>query len=124
MPWQPPSLSLKWGSYVKPDEQSQLFVVQAVQAALGGSGGTQIITKRLALNKLKQAGVFEIENISAVLESLQEEADENANRELDAAKAALDAQAGAQRPGKDAPPNASGSGGGGGRPPSGKVDAR
>ena len=73
MPWQPPSLTLKWGAYVKPDEQSQLFMVQGVQAALGGSGGTAIITKRIALEKLKQAGVFEIENVSAVLEALEEE---------------------------------------------------
>lgn len=76
MPWQPPSLTLRWGSYVKPDEQSQLYMVQAVQGALGGSGGVAVITKRIALEKLKQAGVFEIENVSAVLESLDEEAQE------------------------------------------------
>lgn len=73
MPWQPPSLTLQWGAYVKPDEQSQLFMVQAVQAALGGSGGTAVITKRMALEKLNQAGVFDIENVSAVLDALDEE---------------------------------------------------
>lgn len=73
MPWQPPSLTLRWGAYTKPDEQAQLYMVQAVQGALGGAGGKQIITKRIGLEKLKQAGVFEIENVSAVLDAVDEE---------------------------------------------------
>lgn len=88
MPWQPLSLTLKWGAYVKPDEQSQLFMIQGVQEALGGVGGKPCITRRMALEKLRDAGVFEIENISAVLDGL----DEEAQQALEQAQAQMAAQ--------------------------------
>lgn len=101
MPWIPPSLTLRWGPYSKPDADEQGKVVNAVVAAKNNG----LATQQMALEKLKQAGVFEFESAAAVMAALEEEAKKkaeedaaNAQRELDAAIAQIDAKAGAQRP--------------------------
>jgi hypothetical protein len=119
-----PTLQVQWGAYFKPDPTEQLAVVQMTQAALGGgaAGGEPLITKRIAVERLKP--IFGIENVDAVLKDLEKEADERAQRELDAATAQIDAQARAQGLGQDAGGDAAGATGGGGRPASGKDNAR
>jgi hypothetical protein len=74
--WQSPSLLVKWGPYFKTDPQEQLQVIQMVQAALGktNAGGMQLISKRHAVEKI--ADMFGIENIDAMLKTLEEEEQE------------------------------------------------
>jgi hypothetical protein len=50
--------------------------VQTVQAALGGTAGTPLITTQLAVEKLRQSGVFDIDNVGAIIEELQKQAEE------------------------------------------------
>lgn len=115
-----PSLSVKWGDYDKPDPEEESKIVTTVRTAMGGgsSGGDPLITKRIALEKIR--GVFPIENVEAVLEELEKESEERADRELEAAKAVLDAEASAFGAGKAPGANAAGKGGDSGRPPSGQ----
>jgi hypothetical protein len=86
MPWQPPSLSVRWGAYQKPDAEEQTKTVQAVEGALGANKGVKIITTRLALEKLKQAGVLEIDNVEAVLAELEKEQTDADNKAREDAK--------------------------------------
>lgn len=82
-----------------------------------------LITRRHAIEKI--APIFGIENIEAALDELEREREENAQRELDAATAALDAEARAFGTGPNAgaqPPGKGGDSGrtqGGQKPPGG-----
>ncbi|HVJ19918.1 MAG TPA: hypothetical protein VM686_31100 [Polyangiaceae bacterium] len=105
---------MKWGSYFAPDVAEQKQVVELVAAARTAKQ----ITGRMAMEKL--APVFGVENIEAALTELEEENDAAAQRELDAATAALDAEARARRAGQDPPAGPTAPSGGGGRPPSGQ----
>lgn len=100
MTWSPPNLTLKWGPYTKPDAEEQLKAVQTVQAALGGTAGVPIITMQLAVEKLRQSGVFDIDNVAAVIEELEAKAAEKkaedeatAERDLDHAVTQIQAKA-------------------------------
>ncbi len=117
MPWQSPSISVKWGRFFKPDPAEEQQIVATCQEALGGKGGTPTITLRQAVEK--QAAIFGTENVDAALEELEKERDERAQRELDATTAALDAEARAQRSVQNAKGGPSGTSGGGGRPKGG-----
>ncbi len=107
MPWQSPTITVKWGAYFQPDPADEKLIVDTVVAAAPHT------TKRMRMEKL--APLFGIENVEAALEELEEEQNADAERELDATTAALNAEARAFGAGKGAPPKptaASGSGGG------------
>jgi hypothetical protein len=89
MSWQVPSLSLKWGPYNKPEPEEQLKTMQVVQQGLGGAAGKQVFTLQMGIEKLRQEGVIDVDNIEALIEQIEKERDEQAERELDAATAAL-----------------------------------
>jgi hypothetical protein len=90
MPWQPPSLTVRWGSYRKPDPEEQLQMVQAIVQAMGGP--TKLLTVRLALEKLRDAGVIDADNLEAVIAELKkEQAEADAKAEADADRAVNDA---------------------------------
>lgn len=90
MPWNPPSLTLKWGPYTKPDPEEQLNTVRTVQEALAG---TPLITLRLGVEKLRQGGVFDIDNVDAVIEELEAKAGEQAAKDEAAAARDLEHEA-------------------------------
>jgi flagellar biosynthesis/type III secretory pathway protein FliH len=50
-----------------------------VQEALGGSAGTQLVTLRVAVEKI--APIFGIENIDAALDALEEELEQKAEQQ-------------------------------------------
>jgi len=70
MAWTSPSLQLRWGPYFRPDPEEQNKVVGMVRGALAGDGGA-LITKRHAVEKI--AAIFEIENVDAALEAIEDE---------------------------------------------------
>jgi hypothetical protein len=111
MAWQSPTITVKWGSYFQADPAEEKLIIDGVVAAAPHT------TKRMRMEKL--APVFGIENVEAALEELEEEQTADADRELQATKAILDAEAGAQRSIQAAKPGPAKPGGGGGRPPSG-----
>lgn len=81
MPWQPPSLTVTWGAYRKPDPEEQKQTVDGVAVMLGANKGVRIITREIALEKLRDAGVIDFESTEKVIEDLdteQDEADEKA----------------------------------------------
>lgn len=111
MPWQAPSLTVKWGPYRKPDPEEQVQVVEAVMAAMGAP--TKLLPLRIALEKLRDGGVLNADNLQAVIDELKKEqaeadakADADADRQVNdaiaIADAAAKAKAGAAGPG--APP--------------------
>lgn len=70
--WRPPSLSVIWGPFFRPDTaEQQLTVAMVVQAWVAGGAGN-LITRRMALEKLKD--VFPYESEEAILKQLEEEA--------------------------------------------------
>lgn len=85
-----PSLTVKWGSYAKPDPDEESKIVTTVRTAFGGgaTGGQPLITKRAAVEKL--APVFGIENVTAFLEALEEEAEEKAKADAEQSQAELE----------------------------------
>lgn len=68
--WQPPSLTLRWGPYTRPDPQEQQQLVTAVVAAINGG----LMTRRMGVEKLAADGVVVIENVGAVVEELEAQA--------------------------------------------------
>lgn len=72
-----PDLTLVWGGYSKPDPEDEQKTVSAVKAAYEAG----VITRRMALEKLKSANVFHIENIDAALAELDGEAARASKRE-------------------------------------------
>lgn len=126
MPWQAPSLVVKWGPYTKPSPEEQLQTVQAVEQALGSP--TKLITRKVGIEKLRDGGVIDVEDVQdmeAELDKEQAAADakarENAKNQLADAAAvqsqteARGAAARGQQPGDAPPPK----GGDRGRPPIG-----
>ncbi len=67
MTWCPPSISLRWGAYFKPDADDD---AKAVDTAIKARDG-KIITLRSAVESVK--GTFNIENVDQYLEALEEE---------------------------------------------------
>jgi hypothetical protein len=77
-----PSLHIKWGSYSKPDPTEEKSIVDMVRIALGGSGGGEpIITKRVAVETIRP--FFNIENVDALLDELEEEAQARQDKALE-----------------------------------------
>ncbi len=74
--WQPPTIQVIWGEYFKPDPDDQQKIINMVIAALGSP--IPVLTVRLALQKL--APIFGIENIAAIEEQLEAEAQIRAER--------------------------------------------
>jgi hypothetical protein len=71
--WRPPSISVLWGPFFRPDTaEQQLTVAMVVQAWVAGGAGN-LITRRMALEKLKE--VFPYESEEAILQQLDEEAE-------------------------------------------------
>lgn len=75
--WVSPLIQVKWGPYFKPDPADQKVVIDLAVAAINGG----LITKRIAVEKI--ASIFDIENVDAVLESLEEEAQETHDSDLE-----------------------------------------
>lgn len=72
--WLPPSLSIIWGPFFRPDiAEQQLTVAMVVQAG-------HLITRSMGLEKLKT--VFPFENVDLILKQLEEEAQERAKGDL------------------------------------------
>lgn len=77
-----PLLFVRWSrGFLSPGVDEEKTTVDAVVAARGGA----LITKRMALEKLKS--VFPIDNVDQALEELEEEATENQARAVENAKA-------------------------------------
>lgn len=81
MTWQPPTLTLRWGAYFRPDPEDESKVVTTVIAAKNAG----LITIRSAVEKLRRP--FEIENVSQYVEQLEEEAEERQAKAVENAKA-------------------------------------
>lgn len=131
MPWNPPSITVKWGPYSSPDPAEQKAVVETVQLALGAGGTAPLITPRMGVEKLNQDGVFDIDDVDKLLDELEqakieqeEKQAEQAQRELDAAITQIDAKARAGGSPPDAPGKPAGPPGNSGRPPSGQNNTR
>ena len=102
MPWLDPSLTLKWGPYQKPDAEEQQAIATSVKTLLDAG----LITKSMALEKLKSAGIIDVENIAAVVEELEHEAEEAQQKAMEMAQQQPPAQpepsiGGNQRPDGD-----------------------
>lgn len=105
--WQPPALRVKWGPYFPQDPDEQKNVVMLVQAARGKGqgldGADPLITRRMAVEIVAPA--LGIENVDAMMDALEEEAQADADaaaERLKQSQAAFAAAGGAQR---QAPPN-------------------
>lgn len=75
--WQPPSLSLIWPPFFRSDMTEEQQVVSTTALALQSN----MITKRMALEKLRS--VYPFENIENVLEQLEEQAEEMAEHSVE-----------------------------------------
>ena len=89
MPWLDPVVSLRWGPYTRLDGDEQQAVVTLTRTAKDAG----LITTRMAVEKLADAGVFDIDNVDATLEALATERVEREQRAMAAAdeQAARDA---------------------------------
>lgn len=80
-----PSLTVQWGDYDKADPEEESKIVTTVRTALGGAGGGEpLITRRLALQKIRT--VFGVENVDAVLDELEQEGAERQEKALEQAQ--------------------------------------
>ena len=77
--WQPPTVYTQWGSYYEPDPTEQETIVRMALAAL--EAGVPMVTLELAVQKI--APIFGIENVAALLKTLESE---RAVRTAEAAK--------------------------------------
>lgn len=75
--WSDPPLTLQWGAWFQPNAQDDKALVEMVNSAYDGGW----IMRRTGLDKLKRS--FNIENVDAYLESLEEEAEEREAKERD-----------------------------------------
>jgi hypothetical protein len=116
MAWQPPTITVKWGPYFAADPAEQQQITKMV-VEVG-----DLIPLRNRVEKL--APIFGIENVEAALKDVEKEREENAQRELDAATAAISKAGGAGGAGKNPSGAGAASGSGGGRPEGGKNNAR
>lgn len=74
--WYCPTITLRWGEYMKPDaDDDGKLVTMTVAAKAAG-----LVTKRAAVEKLRRT--FGIDNVDAFLESLDEEAAENQKKAM------------------------------------------
>jgi hypothetical protein len=99
MPWQAPTMTVKWGSYFAPDAADEKLIVDTVVASAPHT------TQRMRMEKL--APIFSIENVEAALAELEEEqqaqadADlERTQNELAAAHALTNADSSSKAPGR------------------------
>ena len=76
-------IDLAWGRYFRADADEEAKAVELSVKALDGG----VATKRMALEKLR--AVFDIKDVDAVLEELEEEADEAFARQQEAAAALM-----------------------------------
>lgn len=75
MPWTPPSFTLQWGTYFKPDAEDEAKTVDTVIKAKDAN----VITQRTAVEKLRR--VFGIESVADYLDQLEEEREEREEAE-------------------------------------------
>jgi hypothetical protein len=94
VPWVSPSIRCKYGPYFKTDADEQVKTVTMAQMALGAptTAPKQLIPKRTAVEMI--APIFGLENVDAVLDTLEEEQQEQ--DDADAAKMAQQADANAK----------------------------
>lgn len=88
------SCTVQWGSYQAPDFAEQKSIIELVQLALGGNGGTPLVDLKTAIQKLKDSDIFEIEDEDELIDRIQQEADERQDR----AMKNVEAQAGLKGP--------------------------
>lgn len=67
MPWSPPSLTLVWGTYFKPDAEEESKVVASTKLAKDAG----LITERQAAEKLRR--IYNIDSVAEHLEQLKVE---------------------------------------------------
>ena len=67
--WMPTKLDAVWGEYFAPDPQDQFYTVQLTSAAKEGG----MATTQMCVEKLSSAGVFEVANVSSVVDAIHEE---------------------------------------------------
>lgn len=77
------SIQVKWGSYQAPDFEEQQKVLELLQVALGCAKGKQLITLEVAVQKLVDSDIFEIEDISEHVEALRKEVEDAADEPTD-----------------------------------------
>ena len=77
MSWNPPSLSLVWPPFFRSDMTEEQQIVSTAALALQSN----MITRRMALEKLRP--VYPFENIEAVLEQLEHDAEEAAEHSVE-----------------------------------------
>ena len=94
MPWVSPSVRCKYGPYFKADADEQVKVVTMAQLAAGAPATQpqQLIPKRAAVEAI--AALFGLENIDAVLDTLEEEQQEKDDKAAE--KVAMQADANAK----------------------------
>lgn len=119
-----PSLSVKWGPYDQPDPDEEQKIVTTVRTAVGGgTAGEPLITKRLAVEKLRE--VFDIENVDAVLDELEKESEERQQKALQHTTAEAEALGAIAHAGptgqRGGPPKGAGPGGGANGGPAAKA---
>lgn len=73
-------VEVKWGSYFKADPEEQAKILGLVREAVGTKA--PLATLKLALEKLKESAVFNIPDIDTLLQELEDEREEQAEREL------------------------------------------
>jgi len=123
MPFEPPSLKARWGPYYRASIEDTVAIVNAMQNVIGQTknGGVQLAPRITAIEIL--APFLGVDNPQALLEQIATEENDRAERELDAAKATLDAQASAKGSGPSAPGGPAKPPGDSGRTASGKDNA-
>ncbi len=82
------AIDVQWGSYTAPDFAEQKQILELLQLALGGSNGKPLISTEIALQKLQDADIFEIENAEELAKTLEEEAEERKQEAMEAAQKA------------------------------------
>ena len=91
MPWVSPSIRCKYGPYFKADADEQVKVVTMAQLASGAPATQpqQLIPKRTAVEMI--APIFGLENVDAVLDTLEKEQQEKDDKAAE--KVAMQADA-------------------------------
>ena len=75
--WNPPSLSLVWPSFFRLDMNEEQQMVTTAALAVQAN----LITRRMALDKLR--AVYPFENIDAIAEQLHEQIEEDASQNVE-----------------------------------------
>lgn len=101
--WLAPSIQVQWGPYFRPDPAEQKQIVDMAIAALGAAGGTSLVTRRAAIQKV--ASIFGIDNVDAAIVALEKEDEDKAKKAAELAKATAADAAKSAPPVKTEPAN-------------------